>query len=228
MTSMAVIVPSRGRPDAAVELATQFAFTKATSRLVFAIDDDDPMGDQYIRALNVYPYTTVTRLDSRTMVEALNKAALSLADEHEFLAFMGDDHRPRTEHWDAMYAAALQFGAGVRMVYGDDLVQGRNLPTQIAMRSDVVRTLGHMAPTALTHLYVDNYWKDLGLATRSIRYLPQVVVEHVHPVTGKVPWDDGHTRVNDPAMYTRDADAYHTYVASGAFAEDVKKVKALP
>jgi hypothetical protein len=226
VTGMVTIVPSRGRPDAAVELATAFAFTKSTCRLIFAIDDNDPVGNQYFRALTVYPNAKVSFLPSRTMVEALNMAALDAANEYGIVGFMGDDHRPRTEHWDAMYAAALT--GRTRMVYGNDLIQGERLPTQIAMSSGVIRALGHMGPGALTHLYLDNYWKDLGGATGCIRYVPEVVVEHLHPVAGKAAWDEGYARVNADDMYVRDANAYHAYVASGKFREDVATVRALP
>ena len=231
---MVTIVPSRGRPDAAVELATAFAFTKSTCDLIFAVDDDDPLGDQYCRALTVYPRAAVSYLRSRTMVEALNLAAgAAAANVANVVAFMGDDHRPRTDYWDSLYAATIQFGvtdAGrkIRMVYGNDLIQGERIPTQIAMDADVIRALGHMGPKELTHLYLDNYWKDLGGAAGCIRYMPEIVVEHLHPVAGKAAWDEGYARVNANEMYARDANAYHAYVASGKFRSDVDTIRALP
>ena len=79
------------------------------------------------------------------------------------------------------------------------------------MTADIVRALGHMAPPALTHLYVDNYWRDLGRACRCLTYLPVVVVEHLHPLAGKATWDEGYRRVNDRAMYDKDAAAYQAY-----------------
>jgi hypothetical protein len=132
------------------------------------------------------------------MVEALNVAAESV---NEFaVGFMGDDHRPRTKGWDTAYLAAL-IQMRVGMVYGDDGWQHETLPTQIAMTTDIVKALGWMAPPALVHMYVDNWWLELGRAAGCIRYLPDVVVEHMHPVAGKAEWDEGHRRVNQQAMY---------------------------
>lgn len=229
MTDLVVIVPSRGRPAAAVQLAAAFTATKATSRLVFAVDDDDPTKAGYLAALDAYPATTVQYtlplLPPSTMVKALNEVAGVYANEAYAIGFMGDDHRPRTMHWDAMYLAALdQLGTGI--VYGDDLLQGARIPTQVAMTSDIVRTLGHMAPATLTHLYVDNYWKALGEGAACIRYLPDVVVEHMHPIAGKAEWDAGHVRVNQQSMYQRDSDAYADYAGSH-LADDIAKVRAL-
>jgi hypothetical protein len=226
VTDLVVIVPSRGRPAAAVQLAAAFTATAATSRLVLAVDDDDPTRFAYTDALSAYPATTVHYAPApSTMVKTLNIAAVLYADEAHAIGFMGDDHRPRTRHWDAMYLAALdQLRTGI--VYGDDLLQGARIPTQVAMTADIVRTLGHMAPAALTHLYVDNYWKALGEGAACIRYLPDVVVEHMHPIAGKAEWDEGHKRVNQSSMYQRDGDAYADYAGSH-LVDDIAKVRAL-
>jgi hypothetical protein len=226
MTDLVVIVPSRGRAAAAVQLAQAFTATQASARLVFAVDEDDPTRFEYARALEHYPWTTVHYAPApSTMVKTLNIAAGLFAEEAYALGFMGDDHRPRTQGWDRLYVEALrELGAG--LVYGDDLLQGARIPTQVAMTSDIVRALGHMAPDVLTHLYVDNYWKAIGEGAACIRYLPDVVVEHMHPIAGKADWDAGHKRVNAESMYHRDGAAYQEY-AKWHLAADIAKVRAL-
>jgi len=221
MPDLVVIVPSRGRPEAAEELAATFAETcTADTVLCFAIDDDDPRLPgykgvvQFAQAQNrLVGEVTVT--NGRNMVDALNHTAAWMVKPENAhppyaIAFMGDDHRPRTKGWDAAYLDALrELGTGI--VYGNDLLQSEKLPTQVAMTADIVRILGYMAPPSLTHLYVDNFWRDLGEAAGCLRYLPDVVVEHMHPVAGKAEWDEGHKRVNAPEMYQRDGHAYAQY-----------------
>lgn len=222
MDSLAVVVPSRGRPHTVAELAEAFRDT-CTERtwLLFAVDEDDPQHQAYADAVaeQLVRHGRVT-MDSQptgTMVSALNHAARKLLDADrmvrpEAIGFMGDDHRPRTKGWDRAYLDALTALPGI--VYGNDLLQGANLPTQCAVAAHVVRALGHMAPAELTHLYVDNYWRDLGAAAGCLSYLPDVVVEHLHPMAGKADWDDGHRRVNQVAMYERDKAAYTAYWAA--------------
>lgn len=209
MSDLVVIVPSRGRPQAAAELAQTFDATCSTdTELVFAVDRDDPTLPEYQGLLGMVG-------DSHSMVEALNRTALDVATRSPnrpfAIAFMGDDHRPRTVGWDRAYLDALTSLPGI--VYGNDLIQGVKLPTQCAMSASVVRALGHMAPPVLTHLYVDNYWLEIGQASGCITYLPDVVVEHVHPVGGTAEWDAGYRRVNSRAMYGRDQAAYVAYMA---------------
>lgn len=217
MPDLVVIVPSRGRPAAVAALDAAFRETcVADTRIVLALDADDPDRGGYF-AVQGDPLTRVSAAylqpatPESTMVSALNLAA----DDHArgfAVGFMGDDHRPRTKGWDQQYLDALrELGTGI--VYGNDLLQGANLPTQVAMTADIVRRLGYMAPPQLRHMYVDNFWRDLGRAVGCIRYLPNVVVEHLHPIAGKAKWDPGYMRVNDPRVYESDAAAYAAFLA---------------
>lgn len=230
MTDFVVIVPSRGRPEAALTLARVFADTcTAGTRPVFAVDADDPSREDYSEVVSLGLASVLTG-NAHSMVEALNQRAVGYAGLEPHLmpfaiGFMGDDHCPRTVGWDAAYLDAL-YELGTGIVYGNDLLQGERIPTQVAMTSDIVRALGFMAPPTLTHLYVDNFWKDLGEKAECLRYLPEVVVEHRHPFAGKAQMDAGYLRVNEAAMYERDQTAYGLYVAEH-LAGDVAKVKAL-
>jgi len=218
MTDLVVIVPSRGRPQAAAEVADTLLQTcTADTMLIVSFDKDDPAAEGYRHAgplstegAALSMVVTVTQ-PTGTMVTALNlgaKVALGLGPKA--IAFMGDDHRPRHVGWDAAYLEALHARPG--FVYGNDLIQGSRLPTQIAMSASVVHTLGHMAPACLKHLYVDNYWLALGQAADCITYLPDVVVEHLHPVAGKAAMDEGYVRVNAPEMYAHDSEALAAYL----------------
>lgn len=227
MADLVVVVPSRGRPEAAAALARVFADTcTADTELLFAVDADDPRRRDYCDALRGAPRAAgVLEQQSGTMVEALNLAAMFAAQRSFAVGFLGDDHCPRTLGWDQRYLDALrELGTGV--VYGNDLLQGENLPTQAAMTSDIVRELGFMAPPALRHMYVDNFWLTLGRAADCIRYLPDVIVEHRHPLAGKAQWDAGYVRVNDRAVYQADELAFAEYVRS-RLAGDAAKVRAL-
>lgn len=239
MTDLVVIVPSRGRPESVGPLIQAFRSTcTAETLLLFSIDHDDPAHVDYLAAA-VSPASCIENMRPTNMVGALNRAAqwlvgpvpsLSLGDSSAIrepfaIGFMGDDHCPRTVGWDQAYLDALrELGTGI--VYGNDLLQGEALPTQCAMTSDIVRALGHMAPPGLTHLFVDDYWRDLGRSADCLRYLPDVVVEHMHPVAGKAEWSEGHRRVNAPAMYQADSDVYMDYRRTRFYA-DVAAVKAL-
>ena len=220
-----IIVPSRGRPHNIAALWDAWSdTTTGAAELLVAADDDDPAlpGYREVCGERGIELTVGPRL---RMVPTLNKVATERAPHHFALGFLGDDHRPRTLGVDAHYLAALRT-MGTGFVYGNDLLAGERLPTQVAMTSDIVQTLGAMVPAPVTHLYADNTWWDLGHALGRITYLPDVIVEHLHPLAGKADDDDGYREVNAADAHEADRLVYaHWYEHD--MPADVAKLKAL-
>ncbi len=223
MTSpLLVIVPTRGRPQNAARLARAFEETDSLNAdLVFVADHDDPELAAYHLAA---PRLLVHRGETgKGLVPALNWAADLYADDYDHLGFMGDDHLPRTAGWDAHVLGALDTRQP-RVVYGNDLLQGETLPTAAFMPSRLVRALGFMAPPVLRHLYVDNFWLDLGRSLGGLRYLPDVVIEHVHPAAGKTAMDDRYRVVNAAEADQADRQAWWRFRDGGGFAAALDRV----
>jgi hypothetical protein len=215
---MAVIVPTRGRPNNMRRLMEAWAETEATAKLVFAVDSDDPTFRQHrpeldaaVKRLGLDTQVEVWETDSSCMNEALNETATTIAPAYDVLGFMGDDHVPRTLHWDEMI---MSRGAGADpwMAYGNDLFQAANLPTAVFMTSSIVKTLGFMAPPVLRHLFLDNTWIEWGRALGGLRYYGDIIIEHMHPQAGKAEWDEGHLRVNGSESWDHDSAAWSEYL----------------
>lgn len=225
MPDLVVVVPSRGRPQAVADLAEQCAKTcTADTVLLVVVDTDDPTLPQYQAPVGTQVFFSWAPANSGH-VGAINHGAAQALTEFApaAIAKLDDDHRPRTNGWDALLLDAL---TGPGIAYGNDLLQGRNLPTAPVITADIIQSLGWMAPPQLRHLYCDNFWRDLGEQAGCLHYLPSVIVEHMHPVAGKSPWTEGHQRVNNPRQFERDGEAYRRYQAEQMPA-DVAKVKAL-
>lgn len=172
-----MVCPSRGRPESVAELAEAWrATTTGAATLLVVVDEDDPQLEAYKRlAAADLPVAAGTPLGSGV---ALNALMPRLAEAQFAVGFLTDDHRPRTEGWDRRFVDELtRLGTG--LVYGDDLLQGRNLPTAVAMTSDIVQTLGYFVPPGMTRMYFDSFWLGLGQELGRITYLEDVVVEHL-------------------------------------------------
>jgi hypothetical protein len=136
---------------------------------------------------------------------------------------MGDDHCVRTPGWDRKVTQTLaEMGTGI--CYGDDLFQGERLPTAVLMTANIVQTLGYMAPPQFQHQWVDNVWRDWGLGINRLRYLPDVVIEHLHPVCGKAE-PDGSYR-DTIRLLDADGQRYREYRRLG-LADDIRKLAGL-
>lgn len=226
MKELAVIVPTRGRPENIVDLDVALLETTdpADLRLYLAVDADDTEIHAYRAVAEAIDATVLVGESSGGMTAALNRVAVRVAAFHPAVAFLGDDHRPRTPGWARRFLEALDPPA---FVYGNDLLMGERIPTAVAMTSDVIRALGYMAPPTLAHLNVDVAWLEWGRRLGRITYLDDVVIEHVHPAAGKAPLDAGYERVNAAAMVERDGAAWQEYIDAGVLEADVGKLLEL-
>lgn len=216
-----VIVPTRSRPDSASLLAQEFYETSTTpTDLLFAVDDDDPRLDEYL-ALESYGIW-VEVAERMRMIPTLNHWATQYASRYRALGFMGDDHLPRTHGWDTKLLEELLPGG---VIYGNDLFQGPNLPTAVVLDSRIVQKLGYMVPPGLLHMFADNAWRTWGERTNRLRYLPDVIIEHMHPQAGKGDVDDQYTEVWD--LLSTDATIWQAYVDGGALQRDIDKLMTI-
>ena len=219
MKQLALIVPSRGRPDNVAQLLQSLSDCESRhTDLFIVLDEDDETRFGYYDLPAAWFSILIYPREGKGMAKPLNKAASLLKDDYEYFAFMGDDHRPRTQGWDSFFIDALD-SLGTGLVYGNDLHQGEGLPTAVAMTADIVRELDGMVPPNMIHLYLDDFWLKLGKDLGAIKYLNDVVIEHCHPVWGTAPNDAGYDEVNSSEVYSADKVAFDSYVNSPAYAE---------
>lgn len=209
-SGLTMVCPSRGRPGNILELADCWALTKAQARLVVVVDDDDPELGGYLDLPISLPGIDLQVIEEpRRLGPILNSVMPAIAQHGGAVGFLGDDHRPRTPGWDEALTRALP---GV--AYGNDLFQGANLPTAVVMSAGIVQILGYFIPPGLTHLYFDDFWLTLGRELHALAYLPEVIIEHMHPQAGKAHWDDGYRRVNSVNQFNTDGNAYQKFMVT--------------
>lgn len=213
---IAVLTPSRGRPARFTEMVESIRATSHDVAIFAGLDDDDA---------GIYPRLAGVEYfigGRRQLGPWTNWLAEETWDEFDILASFGDDHRCRTEGWDDRVRGAFdRMGSG--LVYTRDGLQDVNLPTAPLWSADVIRSLGWYFPPAQAHLYADNFWLRLGQDTR-ISYLPDVLIEHMHPAAGKAEMDPSYAISNSGEMDQKDHAAYDTYLADGYLA-DLERVK---
>jgi predicted O-methyltransferase YrrM len=237
MADLAIIVPTKGRPENILKVISAWDFTNAwdVADLVLAIDEDDPSYAAYVEILDHFnigvtggepcPLRIISHGEWHPMVHKLDETARALSGQYWALGFAGDDHLPRTIGWTQTYLDALR-ELRTGLVYGDDGFQHENLCTEWAMTSDVVRALGRMVPAPVEHMYSDVSVLETFRAAGAVRYLPQVVIEHMHPIVGKAENDAQYRRVNHRDQFRKDLATYEAWQRADR-AADVAAVVAL-
>lgn len=206
---MLVIVPSRGRPGNVRRLEESLSDTEVSDvEFLYAVDPDDPCLGEYIDIDSPRIWIMHKRL---YLGGTLNYLALLNASKYDVIGFMGDDHLPRTRHWDKNILNVMDQDRPM-VVYGNDLLQRDALPTSVFISSSVIRALGYMCPPGLRHLWIDNAWKTLGKELGTLTYLNDTVIEHMHPVAGKAAWDEGYSRVNSGEQNNADRQEYERWI----------------
>ena len=115
---------------------------------------------------------------------------------------------------------------GVGSVYGPDGYQNEALPTAWATTTNLIRALGRMVPAPVEHLFSDTAVGKLGREADCIRYLPDVLVEHMHYIVGKATCDAQYERVNSGDQWNRDEAAFMAWERDQLPA-DIATVRAL-
>lgn len=220
---LTVYVPTRGRPERALRLQEQFYDTRVlNSRIMFILSEGDEKIEEYTDLL----YYKRVKPERRGFTAPLNLGYLK--DRREVysyaLGFMGDDHFPRTVGWDERVVTELK-AMGSGFVYGNDKFQEEQIPTQIFMTSDIPLELGFMTLPRLKHLYADNFWLDLGKGLGRIKYLPDVIIEHMHPGAGKAAHDEGYQFSGSFDLDQEDKKVYQKYLKQD-LADDIARVDA--
>lgn len=189
--------------------------------IVLLVDPDDPDLAQY-EAINEPGVRVVVLAERVRFTGSLNIAAREAWDNATILGAFGDDVIFRTPGWDRIVEETL---ATPGIAYGDDLIHGQNHPSAIFMSSEIAKALGWLALPAVWHTWADDAWKRLGQETGLLRYMPEVIVEHMHPAVGKAEDDETYRSAYSTETGQHDYPAFAAWVESG-MAEDVAKVRA--
>jgi hypothetical protein len=219
MKRIVLICPTRGRDDLHRMLAESWLASRWYSRLVFVVPEEHRQMYREVAGCE-YLYHPVAGITGMTL--PLNWAAMQLVDQADSLMALGHDTIIKTMDWERLVMAHVGKKA---VIYPDDGIQHEWLPTMAWLDARVVKALGYMAPPSIKHLYIDNFWHTLGSNLESIKYLPDVYFEHVHPTVGKRAWDETTGQLNTREAYQAGKDQFLAYMCSRFF-RDLDKAKA--
>lgn len=227
MRDLLVAVPSRGRPQNVAHLWESMQRTcRGDTTLLVGVDADDPALPEYMALDLPGVEIEVNRQGLRLVVAVLNFLVVPRAADYRFIGHIGDDQLCRTEGWDLRIIQTLS-EPNTYFCFGDDLYPGRPTGTlccHFFMRSEVVGSLGYMSPPdGPRHMYCDPLIMAWGQALGAIRFLPDVILEHMHYSAGKSKHDAVYAE--SLAGTAADLDLFNSYMNSGRFNQDIAKIR---
>lgn len=186
MKDVLVIVPSYKRHHKIEECVNSWKdTTSGKSDFLLVLEEKDE------------PYPEIKgiaslRGDYGSLSKAWNEGFKAFPD-YKFYTLINDDHIFRTPEWEERFMETLKDGG---VAYGNDLLQKERLATAATFSGDILKKLGYVALPELEHLYIDNFWMEIGRGIGKLFYLPDVIIEHMHPAAGKAVMDAEYQRSN--------------------------------
>jgi hypothetical protein len=221
---MAIIIPTRERSHKIKKLHEQWynVTDPSVETDCFIVLDTD--NQSTYERLPGFIYRIVDTCGKKGAVIPLNKVAIEIANDYEYLGFIGDDHLPITEGWNSKMYESLVNNGKFSMVYGDDLRSKDTLCAHVIMDSMYVIQLGYFAHPSLSHLYCDNLWMYIGKRKNNIHYLPNVIIEHLHYTMQKSPNDNMYMINNTAELYRSSEIIFKNIINSEEFNSTIDKL----
>ena len=202
MNKIAIIIPTRERSHKIDDLHKQWfnmLDITCSTDCIIVLDEDN---EQTYPRLSGFIYIIVKMGTQKGANYPLNQAAVALCNNYEYIGFWGDDHFPRTLNWNSIMYEVLNTNKPYAIGYGNDLFQKENLPTEVIMDSKYIQKLGYMSHPNFSHLYIDNFWKFMGIYMGNLNYMDNVIIEHLHYSLGKCPFDSMYGINNTQECYS--------------------------
>ena len=119
----------------------------------------------------------------------------------KWFGFISDDVVPKTRHWDTQL---IEFAGNNKMAYPAGGHEDYVGAPHFILGGDLVRSVGWLSLPGLNRLYIDTVWWDIAKARKSLKFVPNVVLEHRHFSNGGAFYDETYKKSGkdeDRAIY---------------------------
>ena len=194
------ILPTYNRPDRCKETLASIAAAGPSQGVVF-IDGGDVSSYDGIALPEGWKLINGTK--NRGVCGVLN---FFLENHHDepWYGFISDDSIVRSIDFQKYLVDAA--GSTGFANSGDGFRSWRRMHGAVVFGGDLLRALGWWAPPGLFHSFVDDTWERISRALDNWKFLPGVMVEHMHPWNGKGEADESHRHAYE--RFEEDKKAY--------------------
>lgn len=213
-----IIIPTKNRlNDFKIFAESWSATTEGLSDVVVGIDTGDTTYDE----MRSYPFI-FEEVSPKPFLYILNELAVKYASKYKYIAFFEDDVNFVTNGWETTFINAMKSIGDYAIVWGDDLLNHDYIVGVPFIDSKIVEVLGYMTPPEIKYLWADHFWVQLGDAMGTLRYFPEVIIEHRHYSTGKRVKDELSEEIDTKAQ--PDYVGYNQVYKPNNFKRDIQKL----
>jgi hypothetical protein len=135
-----------GRVKMFEKMVKSFVETRElNTHLIASFDDEDKDIEKYLDICSEYRINCLSSFGDN-VTHHFNNAYQAFKD-YDYFHMTNDDVVYKTKGWDKLLTDVLKDKPGI--AYGDDSIQGQNLPTFPMISGDIVRAVGYLQMTLL-------------------------------------------------------------------------------
>lgn len=192
---ISIIFPTKNRPKNVTRFVDSIFDTAdnvSNIELCIYLDDDDtlsiPVVQQTAERIATQALQGNIKIGSH-MYNELYRIATG-----EIFMFAADDIVFRTKGWDTIVKNKFEeYADKILFIYGEDGFQHGRIGTHGFIHSNWIDTVGYVLPPKLASSYTDEWITELSARIGRKCYMPELLVEHLHPATGKASNDQTYT-----------------------------------
>lgn len=195
------ILPTYNRPAKAQKtLDSVIAANCTTPGLVYLDGSQNPKYDslRLPKDWTIYKSTI-----NRGVCGSLNDAFKQFPNL-KWYGFLSDDSIVRTFEWDQKLLAELDDFSIVHSA--DGWRTEYRIHGAVIFGGELLRALGWWVPKGLIHSFCDDVWEAIAEKLKIRRYLPEVLVEHMHFWNGKTELDQSYLKAY--SSFDKDQETY--------------------
>ena len=202
--SILAICPTRERVDKCRRMLYSFDFaSREGADIIFCLDYDDPQLGKYIELFEAEKRRYYIYFEKQTITQMFNDVALNHGRSYDIYHTSNDDFVYDTVDFDRLVIESVEAnGSGI--YYGNDKHWGADMAVAPFITADLVRAVGYLQMPRLIHLCNDTVWTEIGRTLGRLFYIPEIVIDHIHPETKGIERDVISQRVNSPEAYQQD------------------------
>lgn len=232
LSPIAVIAPSRGRPENIKRLWESMVATCIYKPvLIVGVDEDDPFCRAYhaLATADRKGLEVVTVSGRHKLNWWWNYLAELYGDAYEAMLFAGDDNKIVTPAWDALICEELRSHNNAGFATGPDGLRKDRKFTWAAMSTRQTRAIGYVGPAELRHLCIDTAWQYLADATGTMWWRDDILIEHLHytRTDAGVAKDATYTEANSSETHRHDHQAVDKWRDSPEFAKACRVIEGM-
>lgn len=163
-------------------LKSYYEYTEGFSDIHILHDKDEckiyhQLSEQYPQIINYCIPTGIS------LMEKINIHAIDIAKKYKYIGFVGDDIVFKTPFEKLIIEHLSQHNHA--MAFGNDLIWNGKLPTHPFMTSKTILAVGFFGCPAVEHNFFDNYWGLVFETLKTKKYIPEIIMEHMHMMVAK-------------------------------------------